>query len=219
MGGGRSCGRHLPSFARLKHSPPSGRERLPLKLAGIGDGPAGKLILLNGASSAGKSTLCRALQAQLEEPFLQFSLDFLMFGAPVLPRRQQEGGAFAWAAMRPRFFEGYFNGLRGWLDAGNNLVVDFIIETPVHLRQLVERLGGHDVFFVGVHCPPEELERREALRGDRPPGDARRDLETVHSFSPYDFEVDATRPAEENAARIIEAWRDRVRPGVLARQA
>ncbi|GGR32123.1 hypothetical protein GCM10008957_48430 [Deinococcus ruber] len=55
----------------------------------------GRIILLNGASSAGKSTLCRAIQAQIDEPFLQYSLDFFMFGHEVLPRRQHEDGAFA----------------------------------------------------------------------------------------------------------------------------
>jgi chloramphenicol 3-O-phosphotransferase len=37
----------------------------------------GKIIMLNGASSPGKSTLCEALQKELTEPFLRFSLDFL----------------------------------------------------------------------------------------------------------------------------------------------
>jgi chloramphenicol 3-O phosphotransferase len=62
------------------------------------------------------------------------------------------------------------------------------------------------VFLVGVHCPLEELERRERARGDRGVGDARRDLETVHTFCAYDLEVDSTAPPEQNAARILAAW-------------
>lgn len=177
--------------------------------------PSGKLILLNSASSAGKSTLCRAIQAQVDEPFLQFSLDFLMLGAEVLPRRRDPEGPFTWAAMRPRLFEGYHRCLPAFLGAGNNLVVDYIIETAKQWGRLVELLRPFDVFLVGVHCPLPELERRERERGDRRPGDARRDLLTVHTFTRYDFEVASTRPATENAAAISAAWQARRRPGVL----
>ena len=68
----------------------------------------GKIILLNGASSAGKSTLCRAIQAQMPVPVLQFSLDFFMFGHQVLPARLDPEGPFAWKTMRPKLFGGYF---------------------------------------------------------------------------------------------------------------
>jgi chloramphenicol 3-O-phosphotransferase len=58
-----------------------------------------KIILLNGASSAGKSTLAQALQDQIEFPFLQFSLDFMMFNSKVLPKRRDSSGAFAWSLI------------------------------------------------------------------------------------------------------------------------
>ena len=175
----------------------------------------GKIILLNGASSAGKSTLCRAIQAQIDEPFLQFSLDFFMFKTDILPKRWDQQGAFSWEAMRPQVFEGFYNCLPALAQAGNNLIVEQIVENQGQLAALVQRLGGSDVFYVGVHCPLPELIRREKLRGDRKTGDARRDLETVHTFSSYDFEVDSTQPAQENADRIIAAWRARQQPSVF----
>ena len=178
--------------------------------------PAGRIILLNGASSAGKSTLCRAIQAQIDEPFLQFSLDFFMFGPGVLPRREGEGGAFVWSAVRPKLFEGYFACLPALAGTGNNLVVDFIVETPQQLRSLTRHLAPFDVFYVGVHCPLPELQRRERQRGDRRSGDARRDFQTVHTFSGYDFEIDSSRPAPENAERIIAGWTAREPAGVFA---
>jgi chloramphenicol 3-O phosphotransferase len=176
----------------------------------------GKIILLNGASSAGKSTLCRAIQAQADEPFLQFSPDFFMFKTEILPRRRDEGGVFAWEAMRPKVFEGYYNCLPALARAGNNLVLDYVMEAKEQLEALVERLEGFDVFYVGVHCPPDELIRREKLRGDRGTGDAQRDFETVHSFSGYDLEVDSMLPAQENAGRILEAWKKQDGSSVFA---
>jgi chloramphenicol 3-O phosphotransferase len=178
----------------------------------------GQIILLNGASSAGKSTLCRAIQQAAEVPLLQFSLDFFMFGHGVLPARREEGGDFAWASMRPKLFEGYFGCLAALAQASNNLVVDYIIETPEQLMRLTEVLRPFDVFFVGVHCPLPELERRERQRGDRRVGDARRDFQTVHTFSAYDFEIDSSLPAEANATAVLEAWQRRKGPGVFAQR-
>ena len=44
----------------------------------------GRIILLNGASSSGKSSLAQALQRQLDEPFWHWSIDHLL-AARVLP--------------------------------------------------------------------------------------------------------------------------------------
>jgi len=181
--------------------------------------PPGKIILLNGASSAGKSTLCRAIQARIDEPFLQFSLDFFMFGNNVLPSRRDDTGAFSWAELKPKLFDGYFHCLSALARAGNNLVVDYIIETRTQLDALVHCIGHLDVFLVGVHCPLPELERREQLRGDRGAGDARRDLETVHTFSAYDLDVDSSGPADTVAGQIIAAWKERQHPGVFKKLA
>jgi chloramphenicol 3-O phosphotransferase len=175
----------------------------------------GKIILLNGPSSAGKSTLCQAIQTQMDEPFLQFSLDFFFFNSPVLPKQQLKDGTFQWAEIRPRIFEGFFNCLPALAIAGNNLLIEYIIETQAQWDALRQRLEGFDVFLIGVHCPLPELERREQLRGDRRVGDARRDLETVHAFTKYDFEIDSSEPVDDNATRIIAAWKFRTHPRVL----
>lgn len=179
------------------------------------DRTAAAIILLNGASSAGKSTLAQAVQPQLERPFLRFSPDLLLFGNGVLPTRRDLDGPFSWAAMRGPLFEGYFRCLAALVGAGNNVVADLVIESKDQFRRLVGLLSPFDVFFVGVRCPLPELERREQLRGDRRIGDARQDHATVHSFGAYDAEVDSTLPPENNAAMLAEAWRVRRRPGVF----
>jgi chloramphenicol 3-O phosphotransferase len=173
----------------------------------LGKSPTpGAIILLNGASSAGKSTLARALQRRLAVPFLRFSLDLFLFSGEVLPERRDAEGPFAKTAMRQRLFDGYYGCLAALARAGNNLAVDIIIESMTQRRRLGAELARFDVFFVGVHCPLPELEQRESERGDRRIGDARRDLETVHGFGAYDVEVDATEPADLTADRIAAAW-------------
>jgi chloramphenicol 3-O phosphotransferase len=179
---------------------------------------AGSIILVNGASSAGKSTLCRALQDALELPFWHYSIDHFR-GTGVLPWKRIDQGDFAWTALRPAFFDGFHRCLPALASAGNHLIVEHIVETKAWMRDLVALLSPFDVFFIGVHCPLDELVRREAARGDRPLGDARRDFQTVHTFGTYDLEIDATRPIEENVALSIAAWRARIRPHAFDRMA
>lgn len=179
----------------------------------------GKIILLNGASSSGKSTLAQDLQATLDEPFWHFSIDHLM-AANVLPRARLDSQDFLWRDVRPHFFEGFHRCLPALALAGNNLIVEHIVETEVWLHRLLRLLNQLDVFFVGVHCPLPELERREVERGDRRIGEARTDFETTHAIiGRYDFEVLATLPRDENAKAVIAAWKTRQRPSAFEKMA
>ena len=178
-----------------------------------------KIILINGASSAGKSTLAKAFQALVDEPFLHFSLDLLMFGGEVLPARRDAAGPFSWVSMRPMLFDGYYRCLAALAFAGNNIVVDYIIETQEQLDQLVYLLTPFDVFYVCLRCPLPELERRERQRGDRRIGDARGDHELVNRFGPYDAELDGMLSGDANAASLIAAWKARHSPGAFAARA
>jgi chloramphenicol 3-O phosphotransferase len=176
----------------------------------------GKIILLNGASSAGKSTLARALQQQLPEPFLHWSFDHLRESS-ALPMARIRNGELDWASMRAAVFDGFHRSLPAFAAAGNNLIVDHIIEQAQWLADLVELLAPFDVFFVGVHCPLPELERREQQRGDRRPGEARRDFQALPRFTEYDLAIDATQPIDSNVARLITAWHARSRPMAFER--
>ncbi|MEM7343371.1 MAG: chloramphenicol phosphotransferase [Chloroflexota bacterium] len=176
------------------------------------------IILINGASSAGKSTLANAFQKQVSVPFLRFSFDLFIDG-DILPHDRIATNAFSWTEMRPSVMSGYLNCLQGLAQAGNNLVIDYIIETQASLEDLVHLLADFDVFLVGLHCALPELERREIARGNRRQGDAKYDLQMVHSFTGYDFELDSENPLEQNVATLIEAWQTRQSPSVFARLA
>lgn len=176
----------------------------------------GRIILLNGASSSGKSSLARAVQARIEMPFWHISIDHLR-DAGVLPSARIRSGEFDWLIMREAFFLGFERSLLAYVEAGNDLIVEHIMESEAWLLRLADTLAGHDVFFVGVHCGLEELERRERERGDRPIGDARRDFHRIHSYCLYDVEVDAMRDRDINADAVIAAWRARRKPSAFER--
>ena len=174
------------------------------------------IILLNGPSSVGKSTLARALQATLAEPFWHVSIDHLL-AANVLPRARIDSGEFPWTTLRASFFEGFHRSIPAFAEAGNDLIVEHIVESEEWMKRLLFLLAPLDVFFVGLHCSLAELEQRERERGDRRIGDARADFGVTHTFGDYDFEVNTSDPVERNATAVIAAWRARTRPSAFER--
>ena len=175
----------------------------------------GKIILLNGTSSSGKSTLARALQSQIDQPFWHFSIDHLIRENSGLPLQRIEAGDFQWKDMRPRFFEGFHNCLPALAKAGNNLIVEHIVETAEWMNQLLHLLQPFDVFFVGIHCPLVELEARELKRGDRKIGEARMDYDIIHTFGFYDFEISSIASVEKNVSSVVAAWQNRKSPSAF----
>jgi len=179
---------------------------------------SGRIILIDGPSSAGKSTLARAVQERLDAPFWHYSIDHLR-EAGILPMPRIRSGEFPWPDQRPAFFEGFHRSVAAFAAGGNDLIVEHIVECEAWMARLVELLASLDVFFVALTCPLAELERRERARGDRRIGEARQDHERVLSFGQYDLSLDSTRPAGDNAAALIAAWRARSEPAAFQRMA
>lgn len=168
--------------------------------------PCASIIFLNGPSSSGKTTLGRSLQSIMDEPFLYFSSDQLV-SANVLPEMDREGrgGIWSWKDIRPRFFKAFHHCIEAFAQAGNNLIIEHVLEFRSWYEECVGLLAPYDSFFVGVHCPMEELERRERLRGDRKIGEGRSHIQDgVHSWGPYDFEIDTSLLDPGRNAQLVK---------------
>ena len=176
--------------------------------------PPGKIIIINGPSSSGKTTFALALQRQLELPFIRFSFDLFM-EHKAFPSEQIKNGTFSWDEMRLSVFRGLHQCLPALATAGNNIIFDHIIETKEWLHHLISLVSELDVFFVGLHCSLPELERREIQRGDRNKGEAYRDFQSVHSITSYDLELNSENPLDENVTFLIQAWQNRKHPSAL----
>ncbi|MFN8487083.1 MAG: hypothetical protein U0350_05780 [Caldilineaceae bacterium] len=174
----------------------------------------GKIIIINGPSSSGKSTLALALQQQLDIPFIRFSFD-LFLDQKSLPMEQIRRKQFSWELMRPAVFTGLHQCVPALASAGNNIIFDHIIETKAWLHNLISLVAAFDVFFVGLHCSLPELERREIARGNRSKGEAFNDYQTVHTITSYDLELNSENRLEENVALLIQAWQARQHPSAL----
>lgn len=176
-----------------------------------------QLIFVNGPSSAGKTTLCRALQAAIEQPYLVVGFDdFVFLSAPRYYRgadgaRQDErdrstaegvemettsapGAPVSVTARFGPVFRALLDGMapavRALVDSGNPVIFDHVLHDRAMYQSYRAATEGLDVFSVGVTCPLEILEARERARGDRVLGRARGLVEVVHSFCGYDVMVD-----------------------------
>ena len=177
----------------------------------------GRVIILHGPSSSGKSTIAVALQEMIELPFWHISIDH-MRDSGVLPTDRLKREEFNWSELRTPFFDGFHRSLAAYSSSGNNLIVEHILDSPEWVADLKGLLAPFDVFFAGVHCSIEELTRREAARGNRPVGSAETDFRTVHNGRVYDIEIDGERDAAENARLIVERWRSNRRTSEFFRQ-
>jgi chloramphenicol 3-O phosphotransferase len=149
------------------------------------------------------------MQRALDEPFLHVTSDYLALG---LPERGDADSPFQWwTNVRPRFFDGFHRCVAALASAGNDLIVDHVIEFRSWRVELRRILDPFDVFLVGVHCALDEIDRRESARGDRARGEGRSHIaDGIHTFGPYDFGVDTTgREPTDVAAEVIGRWRTR----------
>lgn len=158
-----------------------------------------RIVILNGASGAGKTLLCRALQDVLSEPYIHLEEDRFVYGT-YHPKYLQPGSG---EEIFRKTMLGYYRSIRAFADSGHHVLMDTGFYSLDFLKTCVAELQGYPVWLVGVHCSLEELERREAARGDRQAGLAREQFETIHAHLTYDVSVDTTaRDSDECAAEI-----------------
>src|SRR4051794_10096214 len=170
-----------------------------------------RIIYLNGPSSAGKSTLAKALQERLAEPYLHLSIDALIEQMPAklndwTGERQAPGYSFqpiiaADGSTVYRVVAGEYGrrigpAFRALVVAlarcDLNLIIDDIAFGAESVRAWRDCLGKFDVLWVGITATQEALDARERARGDRLAGSARDQLARVHQDVTYDLLLDTT---------------------------
>jgi chloramphenicol 3-O phosphotransferase len=147
-----------------------------------------RIIVLNGASSAGKTSLCKLLQIALDEPYMHLQEDAFVFNT-YHERWTQPGPGEQIFAMT---MLAYYRSIRASVSAGHNLLVDTGFYSAELVHQFAHELHDLPIWLVGVHCSVAELERREQARGDRQAGIAREQFYTIHEHVQYDIEVDTS---------------------------
>jgi len=177
------------------------------------------IILLNGTSSAGKTTLAKLLQQTMDAPYLHVPIDSF---EDMMPGRDRFGepSSRLWQSMFNRMLSGFHHSVAALAAAGSNLIVDHLLIQGVEphnwLEECLDLLAPYTVYFIGVHCPVEELRRRELARGDRGEGQAERQLSQVHRHGVYDLELDTSvLSAEQCALKVKELVEHDIHPQAL----
>ena len=189
-------------------------------------------MVLNGPSSAGKSTVGRIVQRALDPLPLYCELDHFI---PMLPRighvwmradertNENVGGPDAplrWVFpdapddpvpielndQAQRLVTGMHRSVAALAAAGNDVLVEHVLLDDRWKTHLAEALVGLDVAFVGFRCAPDVLRAREVERGNRVVGQAEAQRELVHLGMRYNLELDVTDLEAGKAAERIIDW-------------
>jgi chloramphenicol 3-O phosphotransferase len=164
----------------------------------------GQIVLLNGVSSSGKSSIARQLLVDLESPFFHISVD--MIGAMRSESRTHELDAATLNSVLRRTRAGFHRAVAGMARAGNDIIMDHVLSEPWRLQDCLAVMAGIDVVFVGVRCSLDALQRREQQRGDRPLGTAARQIEQVHGHRIYDLEANTSTNTVKTCSNQIKAF-------------
>jgi len=180
----------------------------------------GNIILLNGASSAGKTSILLALQQVLDTPYLDAGIDKFLW---MLPKQYldvplwHEVFEYSWrengdtrelsiqaGPLGHKLMSGMHQSIVALSQSGNNVIADHVLIERQWVQECARLFADLPALFVGVHCPLEVLEQRERERADRTLGQARAYLRKVHAHGTYDLDVDTSRFSPADCALQIK---------------
>lgn len=178
---------------------------LPSDLRNPDDRRPGQIIFLNGTSSSGKTTVARELQVVLDPFYFHLQIDHLN------RQREPDFGRARWTdneirIAHQRMVLGFYLSIAAFASVGNNVIVDQLFGERWRLLACLDAFAGYDVVLVGIHCPVEELDRREWTRGNRGRGRAVSQIDLVHAQMQYDVEIDTSRQTPRECALAINDY-------------
>lgn len=174
----------------------------------------GQVIVLNGVSSSGKTTLAKAIQKYGEDIWLHVAMDNFVAMLPDGREFDRDWFPVTEVQIDGETYPQIGNGPRGdallvrmrelvgrLAESGFNVAVDEVADAPA-IADYRQRLGSA-CFVVKVDAPLSELERRERERGDRLIGLAREQSARIHEGITYDLEVDTHTDTPDSLARKV----------------
>jgi chloramphenicol 3-O phosphotransferase len=183
----------------------------------------GRIVILNGAPRAGKSSIARAVQDGLPGNWLNLGVDAQN---RMLPQHLLPGIGLRPGGERPEheptvvaLYRALYDAIAAHAQQGFDVVVDIghhdDYSTPLGiLPDCARRLAGLTVLFVGVHCPLDIImARRNAdpqgyATGETAPPPVLRWQAAVHVPGIYDLELDASVLTPEQSAALIARMLD-----------
>lgn len=156
------------------------------------------IILLNGPSSSGKSTLSKSLQKKIKklinENYAVVSIDDFMKIST--EETIYEDDVFEISdSMCYKVLE--------LLKTSSGVIIDHVITSPRIYNQLIVILGGFNILLVHVSCPLDVLKKRELERKNRCLGSAESSYTYLFPKYGYDITVDTNSISTEECSNLI----------------
>lgn len=177
------------------------------------------IILLNGISSAGKSSIARAIQDLSDKIWIHLGIDtfiemthpkFSDFGDKasdgfLFTQSKNEEGQYVTEITVSPIGEKIVESIPETVALLSNKGLDIVIDECLFdsdIKRYKKIFNDRDICYVGVMCDLETLEKREKARGDRILGVARGMFDRVHNIE-YDFTVDTAKMDSISCAKKI----------------
>jgi chloramphenicol 3-O phosphotransferase len=168
----------------------------------------GKIVFINGTSSSGKTTIIRALQEKLKEPYIEAGIDKFIW---MLPKRYLDrplwddvlGQASKAGVTGHTLIHGMHHAIVELSNNGINVLADHVLVEPEWVKECVELFADLPAYLIGIHCPLEVLEQRERTRKDRTLGQAKKQFSIIHKHVQYDLVIDTSLMNPEECALSI----------------
>lgn len=161
----------------------------------------GRIVFLNGVTSAGKTSIVEALQERDDVFFYVVANDLFqeMVGEKFLRENY-------WKYLSEVILMMYHTA-KLYSDMGKNVLIDGILvereEIKPHYQQLMEILKDNPLDVVEVYCPLELCRRRNILRGDRYETQSQEQQELMAQDIRYSLRVDTSLHSPAQCAEQI----------------
>ncbi|MBL8026165.1 MAG: AAA family ATPase [Fibrobacteres bacterium] len=158
----------------------------------------GNIILLNGTSSSGKTTIANAISKVIPSYF-RFSIDDFDY---VIEKMEDRSNGKLIPINTEIFFH---RTIKMFSNYGVNTIIDHVLLDEDVKKDFYQTLSSYPLICIGVICPLEVLIAREIKRGDRIIGLAEEQYENVHKNMEYDLEINTNdAPVNECVVKIID---------------
>lgn len=155
-----------------------------------------KIILLNGVSSSGKSTIGKLIQNLSDEPYLLLGIDTVFDLIPEMFKNHLPILDLALTNLHKLCASLYNDGM--------NLIIDHVIVRECEIKELLFMLKDSDFISIKVDCDKNVLKQREIARGNRIIGVSETQSVKIDRFVTYDLSIDTTSiEPEQNARKIL----------------
>ena len=182
----------------------------------------GQLIMLNGTSSAGKTSIVNCLHQQMPGLTLNLGLDKFLNTMHESWFQQPQwnnimGKSNAAGELGTHLMSGMHHALDALLRRGHTVLSDHVMIERSWVEEASRLFSEHRAYLIGIRCLVDVIEQRERERKNRTLGSARLQFDVVHAFiyqcGGYDLEIDSSESTpDQSAAKILSFLGENPRP-------